>query len=488
MSPGDLLAVAVVCLYAAGAVWLTALGLHAALLTVLRAVCPPRSLPAADVESWPTVVVQLPVYNEPAALVARALDAALALDARGLVQIQLLDDSSPAAQRTNAALCAERAGRRYPIRHLPRAQRRGFKAGALADGLRQTDAPLAAVFDVDFRPPADLLHRLVPPLLADDQLAFVQGRWTHPEAPDTWLARAQEAVLDVHFVIDQQGRDRAGLPVLFNGSGGVWRVAAIDDAGGWTADTLAEDLDLTVRAWAKGWRARFDADAEVPADLPATVSAWRRQQARWVKGLAEVGVLHLGRLWRSGLAVRHKAAFTAHLALAWSLPASLVVVVLHPLVTLAASTGAVPGNALAVLGVGYAALIGIITAHVVALRAIHPESWKARLVRIPAALVFPVGLLVPGIRSVVEAVRRHATPFVRTPKGGASGGEAGRAEVALAVYSVVGALAVIWVGAWGSAVFQSLVALATVGAAIAVRRRTHVPRTVPSDAPAQVAA
>ncbi|MGB3544743.1 glycosyltransferase, partial [Rubrivirga sp.] len=236
---------AAVGIYGLAVVVLTGLGLHAFTLAMTRVLLPRRPLDRVALEDGaPSVVVQLPVYDEPAALVARALDAALALEYPGPVEIQLLDDSPPAAQRANAILCAERQGSRR-VRHLPRNDRAGFKAGALAFGLEASDADLAAVFDVDFRPPPDTLTRLISALEADPSLAFVQARWTHPDAPDTWLARAQAAVLDVHFADEQTGRDRAGLPILFNGTAGVWRRAAIEDAGGWSADTLAEDLDLT---------------------------------------------------------------------------------------------------------------------------------------------------------------------------------------------------------------------------------------------------
>ena len=467
---------------------LTGLGLHAFTLAVTRLVSPRRPLPRAALEGRPAgapaVVVQLPVYDEPAALVARALDAALALEYPGPVEVQLLDDSPAAARRENAALCAAR-GRR--VRHLPRADRAGFKAGALALGLGASDAPLVAVFDVDFRPPPDTLRRLVPPLLADPGLAFVQARWTHPDAPDTWLARAQAAVLDVHFADEQTGRDRAGLPVLFNGTAGVWRRAAIEDAGGWASDTLAEDLDLTVRAYARGWRSRLDEDARVPADLPATVQAWRRQQARWAKGLAEVALLRGGDVWRSGLPVRDKAAFAAHASLSLSLPGTFVVVVLHPLVAVAAAAGLVPADALAVLAVGYLALGGLVAAHVVALRALY-DDWPRRLSRIVAALAFPVALLGPAVRAVLEAARGHATLFERTPKGATAQAETGRAERALAAYSVLGLGAVVASGAWAAGLFQALVAGATVTAAWAVRRAPEPAGVAAPSRPARAAA
>ncbi|PAP78707.1 glycosyltransferase family 2 protein [Rubrivirga marina] len=459
-------------LYGAAGLLLAGLGLHALLLAALRTARPRRMLPSDDAAPWPAVVVQIPVYDEPPALVARALDAALAADYPGRVEVQLLDDSPPAARRANAALCAER---RPGVRHLPRDAREGYKAGALAHGLALADAPLVAIFDVDFRPPPDALRCLVAALRADPGLAFVQARWAHPGADRTLLGRAQAAVLDLHFAVEQTARDRAGLALPFNGSGGVWRRAAIDAAGGWRADTLAEDADLALRAQAAGWRARLAEDIAVPADLPATVGSWRRQQARWAKGLAEVALLRLGTLWRSGLPVRSKLSLTGHLALSLSLPALLVVMLLHPVM---AALGWIGAGAAVATVLGPVALAGLVGAHVVALRAVHPSSWRRRLSRVPTALVAPVVLVVPAARAVVEAVFGRKTPFARTPKGGAREDEAGRAEIALALYSVVGLVGLVMLGAWGGVVFQSLLAIGTTGAAWSVRRMPEVEEVV----------
>ena len=456
--------------YSLATLVLTVLGLHALVLAVVRQSLAARPLPAPrGGHAWPDLVIQLPVYDEPAHLVARALDAALATDYPGRVEIQLLDDSPLAAQRVNARLCAER--HRRGVRHLPRAARDGFKAGALARGLSETRAPVAAIFDVDFRPAPDVLRALVAPLVADPSLAFVQARWHHDPAP-TMLAQAQAAVLDVHFAVEQTARDRAALPLVFNGTAGAWRVAAIEDAGGWSGETLAEDSDLALRAQARGWRARLAEDAVVRADLPATVDAWRRQQARWAKGLAEVARLHLGTLWRSALPLRSRLGFTAHLALCLSLPSLLVLIVLHPLVGLASAVGWVPGAVLAGLSVGYLALASLVTAHVVSLRALYPSDWRSRWARVPAALLAPVVLVVPASRAVVQALRGRKTPFHRTPKGtGAARLPAsGRAEAVLAAYTVLGVGATVALGAWAAVPFQLLLAVGTVGAAWAVRR------------------
>ena len=108
-----------------------------------------------------------------------------------------------------------------------------------------------------------------------------------PTATKNWLTRVQGFLLDAHFAVEQEGRFRAGLPISFNGTAGVWSREAIDNAGGWTGDTLTEDLDLSMRCALKGWRTAMVSDLEVPGELPETAAGWRAQQARWTKGHAQ---------------------------------------------------------------------------------------------------------------------------------------------------------------------------------------------------------
>ena len=135
---------------------------------------------------------------------------------------------------------------------------------------------------------ADFLRRTVPVLLADSGLAFVQSRWGHANRGANWLTRVQGLLLDSHFAVEQEARFRAGLPMSFNGSAGVWNRTAIEQGGGWTGDTLTEDLDLSMRCMMQGWRGAMVSDLVVPGELPQTAAAWRAQQARWTKGHAQV--------------------------------------------------------------------------------------------------------------------------------------------------------------------------------------------------------
>jgi cellulose synthase/poly-beta-1,6-N-acetylglucosamine synthase-like glycosyltransferase len=265
-------------------------------------------LPLLPDEALPNVLVQLPVRNE-GALAVRVAAAAARLDwPRDKLEIQLLDDGSEEHHEdlVRAVMAVVPEGVRFNI--LRRESRAGFKAGNLAFGLKHSDAPYVAIFDADFVPPRDFLRRTVPALVADLGLCFVQARWGHANRDRNWLTRAQGLLLDAHFTVEQEARFRAGLPISFNGTAGVWRREAIEDAGGWAGDTLTEDLDLSMRCVMKGWRQAFLGDVEVPGELPETAAGWRAQQARWTKGHAQCARKLLPLIWASRMPLHLKLA------------------------------------------------------------------------------------------------------------------------------------------------------------------------------------
>jgi cellulose synthase/poly-beta-1,6-N-acetylglucosamine synthase-like glycosyltransferase len=245
----------------------------------------------------PHVLVQIPVFNEPE-MVADCLRSAAALEwPRDKLHIQLLDDSTDGTTAIANPVVRELRDQGYDISHLHRAARRGYKAGALAAGLARSKAPFVAVLDADFRPPANWLRAVVPALIADPNASFVQSRCEFANYRTNWLTRAQGLMFDAHFVMEQATRFRAGWLFQFNGTGGVWRRAAIEAAGGWSGDSLCEDLDLTVRAEIAGWHGLFAMDPAVPGLVPEKVSHWQVQQRRWSNGFVQVARKLASEVW-----------------------------------------------------------------------------------------------------------------------------------------------------------------------------------------------
>lgn len=396
---------------------------------------PPQ--PEADL---PRVVVQLPVYDEPL-VVARLLEAAAALDwPRDRLEVQLLDDSDDETPRIAAATIARLASRGVRIDHVRRGERRGFKAGALAHGLARTRADLAAVFDADFVPAPDFLRRASPHFL-DPRVAVVQARWTHLNAGRSALTRAQATLLDGHFVLEHGARHRSGRFFNFNGTAGIWRIAAIEDAGGWQADTLTEDLDLSYRAQLRGWRFVFLPTLTCPGELPARVSDFKSQQHRWAKGSVETARKLLPRIWQAPLPLRVRLEATLHLLDNLAHPLMLALLLLAPA---ALRLRGDPGGSLAR---GLDVLVFLLSTaslhafYAVAAREAGGGPLLRRVVAIPFVLSVGLGLSVNNARGVWEALVGRRSAFVRTPKTGGSVGfgsgtgppPVGRVQLALEV-------------------------------------------------------
>ena len=398
-------------LYLACAVVLGLYGGYSLLLTGLYLFHARRGEPVPpQPHEWPTVTVQLPIYNEgPAA--ERALSVLAQLDyPRDRLEIQVLDDSTDDTRerlaRAVEALCAEGLW----VRHLTREDRAGYKAGALAAGLAQASGELCAIFDADFYPDADFLKRLVP-YFADESVACVQARWTHTNRDYSSLTAVQALYLDSHFVVDQLARCRSGLLVQFNGTGGVWRRSAIEEAGGWQADTLVEDLDLSYRVQLQGRRIVYLPDVTVPGELPVQIMAFKRQQARWAQGATQAALKLMGPLWRSRRPLTNKIESTMRL---WAYSAQAIGFVLF-LVTLPIIVygrqvlSASPWLLLA--------FVGPVTLSSVAQFAQGHGAWR-RLVALPLVMLVAPGLALNTVWAMLKALAGVRGVFDRTPKYG----------------------------------------------------------------------
>jgi cellulose synthase/poly-beta-1,6-N-acetylglucosamine synthase-like glycosyltransferase len=202
------------------------------------------------------------------------------------LEIQILDDSTDDTiekAKTKVAFYQEQG---FDIQYIQREDRAGFKAGALDYGLKSAKGEFVAIFDADFLPDVDFLMKAIP-YFSHEKVGVVQSRWTYLNENYSFLTRLQTVILNTHFSVEQGGRNASGAYINFNGTAGIWRKSCIADAGGWQADTLTEDLDLSFRAQIKGWKFAYVHEIESPSELPVTLPAYRAQQFRWSKGAAE---------------------------------------------------------------------------------------------------------------------------------------------------------------------------------------------------------
>ena len=375
---------------------------------------PPTALPAPI----PWVTVQLPIYNE-RFVVARLLRAACGLDwPRDRLEIQILDDSTDDTSRRVARLAARARRHGFTIRHLQRAHRSGFKAGALAHGLHSARGRFIAIFDADFVPPPHFLRATLPHF-TDPAVGLVQARWGHLNRRASWLTRIQAIFLDGHFHVDHVARARSGCFFNFNGTAGVWRRTCIEDAGGWQADTLTEDMDLSYRAQMRGWRFVYRHDVVAPAELPARLSAFRSQQHRWAKGSIQTARKLLPGLLASTLPWKVRLEATFHLTenIAYLCLAGLTLLIWPALRARQQIDSSLWLFAdLPVLGVAW---LSVVAFYFVSQRR-EGRSRVESMLSIPPLMSVGVGLALNNATAVVEALIGRTSPFVRTPKDGSS--------------------------------------------------------------------
>lgn len=405
----------------------------------------------------PPVVVQLPLYNEPS-VVIRLLDAVAGLDWPVPLSVQILDDSTDHTSTLVGEWLAQHNGT-HQFAHIQRADRSGFKAGALAAARVPADA-LIANFDADFVPDPSFLRLAIPRLLASPQIAAIQARWDHINRDASPLTTVQALNLDAHFAVEQEGRSRLGCWNSFNGTAGVWRQQAIQAAGGWSHDTLAEDLDLSIRAQLAGWSIDYADDIGAPAELPDAMSAYLSQQRRWTQGGAACAAKHLRNVRNHLPPGRQRFHATAMLlASSIHIPVWLMTTASVPLLIEATRSSNLPLR----IGIIFSLTLSMFVAlyFTAARRRAHTRHFLWRMI---AMLALGSGTTFHNAKAALAGWRRREAEFVRTPKAGAAEPvRIARAGFALSEWTHVlwfsaGVAWGIHSGEWGLVPFHALIA------------------------------
>ncbi|HTA25758.1 MAG TPA: cellulose synthase family protein [Terriglobales bacterium] len=371
--------------------------------------------PGTHFVELPRVTVQLPIFNEQF-VVERLLEAVCRLNyPREKLDIQVLDDSTDETEAVARGLVNHYQAQGFPVTYHHRESREGFKAGALAEGMKTAKGEFIAIFDADFVPPEDFLLRTIHHL-SDPKIGMVQTRWTHINRNYSFLTEVEAILLDGHFVLEHSGRARSGVFFNFNGTAGVWRRSAIEEAGGWQHDTLTEDTDLSYRAQLKGWKFIYLQDVECPAELPVEMTAFKTQQARWAKGLIQTSKKILPRVLKSDQRFHVKLEAWYHLTANLSYPLMVVLsVLLMPAMIIRFYQGWFQMMYID-LPLFLASTFSISSFYLVSQRELFPGKWFRALLYLPFLMALGIGLTVTNTRAVLEALVGKQTAFARTPK------------------------------------------------------------------------
>lgn len=425
----------------------------------------PRPISAGRVS--PRVTIQLPLYNE-MYVVDRLISSMMEIRyPKDRLEIQVLDDSTDETTAIAQTAVDKARAQGFDITLIHRQDRVGYKAGALENGLKTATGEFILIFDADFIAPADILEKSMGHF-EEPRVGMVQARWGHVNRSYSLLTELQSIMLDGHFIMEHGGRNRGGRFFNFNGTAGIWRKAAILDAGGWQHDTLTEDLDLSYRAQLRGWNFIFLEDLISPAELPVDVNAFKSQQARWAKGSAQVCLKLLPRILASDLSrdIKTEAAF--HLTANFAYPLMVLLsLLMFPAMVIRYNMGWAEMLLIDVpLFLG--ATTSVCSFYAFAQRQVFGEnSWHARLKYVPGVLALGIGLSVNNAKAVIEGLMGKESEFVRTPKLGVelatdewrlkryrgNTNWVPYLELALAFYFTAMAIYAVTYGLWGSVPF-----------------------------------
>jgi cellulose synthase/poly-beta-1,6-N-acetylglucosamine synthase-like glycosyltransferase len=377
---------------------------------------PPQPPP---VTAWPRVTIQLPIFNE-RYVIERLVEAISRFDyPPELLDVQVLDDSTDET-REIARDCVERfASQGMPVVYIHRTNREGYKAGALENGLKTASGQFIAIFDADFVPSPDFLRLTIPYFMNPSGgagIGMVQTRWTYLNTDYSLLTQVETILLDGHFVVEHGARSRRGTFFNFNGTAGVWRRKAIDQAGGWQHDTLTEDTDLSYRAQLKGWKFLYLPNIECASELPVDMNGFKAQQARWAKGLMQTAKKILPKVFRADVPWHVKSEAFFHLTANISYP---LMVLLSTMLLPAMIVRFYQGwfQMLVIdLPLFLASTCSISSFYLVAQKELRPKTWYRTFLYMPFVMATGIGISVRNAQAVLEAIAGKKSEFARTPK------------------------------------------------------------------------
>jgi cellulose synthase/poly-beta-1,6-N-acetylglucosamine synthase-like glycosyltransferase len=371
--------------------------------------------PPPPASHWPRVTIQLPIFNE-RYVIERLVEAVSRFDyPRELLDIQVLDDSTDETQQVASDCVDHFAAQGLPIAYIHRSNRSGFKAGALENGLKTAKGEFICIFDADFLPEADFLRRTIP-YFQNVAIGMVQTRWTYLNRDYSLLTQVETILLDGHFVVEHGARSRRGTFFNFNGTAGVWRRQAIEDAGGWQHDTLTEDTDLSYRAQLHGWKFLYLPDIECASELPIDMNGFKAQQARWAKGLMQTAKKILPQVFASKVPWHIKAEAFFHLTANISYPLMVLLsTMLLPAMIVRFYQGWLQ-MVIIDLPLFLASTCSISSFYLVAQKELRPKSWWRTIIYMPFVMATGIGISVRNAQAVIEAIVGKKSEFARTPK------------------------------------------------------------------------
>lgn len=254
------------------------------------------ALPA--VSDMPKVSIHVPAYREPPEMLMKTLDSVAALDYPNFECVVIVNNTpDPAFWMPIEAHC-KALGERFKFLNAERVD--GFKAGALRLAMQYTaeDAAIIGIIDADYIVASNWLSDLVP-AFADPRVGIVQAPQDHRDADRSVLHSFMNSEYAGFFDIGMVERNEQNA-IIIHGTMCLLRRAAMDDAGGWSSETICEDSDLGLAILERGWQAHYTRTRYGWGLLPNDYEGFRKQRHRWTFGGMQIVAKHVRTMLRGG--------------------------------------------------------------------------------------------------------------------------------------------------------------------------------------------
>jgi cellulose synthase/poly-beta-1,6-N-acetylglucosamine synthase-like glycosyltransferase/exo-beta-1,3-glucanase (GH17 family) len=413
----------------------------------------PRTVPlvpdvgAVSSPYLPKVSIHIPAYREPADMLKQTLDSVAALDYPNFECVVIVNNTPDQEMVLPIEAHCRTLGPRFKFINAERVE--GFKAGALrlALGATADDAEIIALLDADYVVQPDWLKDLVPHF-ADPLVGLIQAPQDHRDDTRSVFHRVLNAEYAGFFDIGMVQRNESNA-IIVHGTMCLIRRAALDEAGGWSSDTITEDTDLGLSILERGWTAHYTRRRYGHGLLPDDYQSFKTQRHRWAYGGLQICRKHWRRLLpnRSRLAGPQRAEYL----IGWmnwlgaetlGVAAALLNLMWVPVVAFAGI--ALPDSVLT-LPVVIVFLVNILHFSLLyRLRVRMPMRYAA------GAAIAAMSLQLTIARAVTLGLFKDTLPFLRTAKGAKKGGKKGavgafpaRWEAVIGILLVAGA-ALLW--------------------------------------------
>jgi cellulose synthase/poly-beta-1,6-N-acetylglucosamine synthase-like glycosyltransferase/spore germination protein YaaH/peptidoglycan/xylan/chitin deacetylase (PgdA/CDA1 family) len=298
---------------------------------------PPMPEPGPDPQRGPTVSVLIPCFNEEKVIVASVRR--ILASAWPRLDVLVLDDGS--SDGTSKVVAEAFAGE--PRVRLRRFEN-GGKARALNRGLAEAKGEIIVALDADTLFPPDTIPALVR-WFVDPEVGAVAGNAIVGNRRNL-ITRWQALEYVTAQNLERRALAALGAVTVVPGAVGAWRRAALEALGGYPADTLAEDQDLTIAVQRAGWKVEFDPEARAYTEAPETVAGLLKQRFRWSFGTLQclwkhraalfnpqrpvLGFVALPQIWLFQIFLTALAP-VVDLAIVWSALSALYSWTFHPI-------------------------------------------------------------------------------------------------------------------------------------------------------------